>query len=41
MRRPLDVPPLGRVNLANALKVFVVVLGFLFATLGGLICEEV
>jgi len=32
----------GRVNLANALKVFVVVLGFLFApTLGGLECEEV
>jgi hypothetical protein len=32
----------GRVNLANALKVFVVVLGFLFApTLGGLTCEEV
>ena len=31
----------GRVNLANALKLFVVV-GFLFApTLGGLTCEEV
>jgi hypothetical protein len=38
----LGVTLLGRVNLANALKVFVVVLGFLFApTLGGLTCEEV
>jgi hypothetical protein len=36
MRQPPGVTLLGRVNLANALKVFVVVLGFLFApTLGG------
>lgn len=31
MRRPLGVTLLGLVNLANALKVFAVVLGFLFA----------
>ena len=40
MRRSLGATLLGRVNLANALKVLVVVLGFLFAlTLGGLTCE--
>jgi hypothetical protein len=42
MRRPLGVTLLGLVDLANALKVFAVVLGLLFApTLGGLTCEEV